>query len=338
MTLKLSSLATAILASHLLMGSVCAQQVRALNLDDAPPDMVHAAPEIDLGQPGADTVLPLATPPAVAPATGVAQQAAAAAQAGASAETVLRQAVPSSPAGAERATFVRQPVRVSLPVGVERLITLPAPAALHVPSDIEAVARIEVIDKTIYATALMPFTPLRLVAELVDSGQQIPLDIEAVASQTTAMPELQISVVAAAQASPSGTAAAQAVTATEAPVEVDMVELTRHAARQLYAPRRLAWASRGVSQTAVSTDAVPGLLRGADAEAVPLGQWKSSNLYVTAVRVTNRSRFPLEIPLDHLRGSWVAATAQHGRIGAAGSETDTTVIYLICERPFESCL
>ena len=32
-----------------------------------------------------------------------------------------------------------------LPVGRERLITLPAPAALHVPSDMARVARIEII-------------------------------------------------------------------------------------------------------------------------------------------------------------------------------------------------
>ncbi|MFN3493249.1 MAG: TIGR03749 family integrating conjugative element protein, partial [Hydrogenophaga sp.] len=58
--------------------------------------------------------------------------------------------------GVERAVFDRHPVRVALPVERERLITLPAPAALHVPHDLDAVARIETIDRTIYVTALVP--------------------------------------------------------------------------------------------------------------------------------------------------------------------------------------
>jgi hypothetical protein len=71
---------------------------------------------------------------------------------------------------------------------------------------------------------------------------------------------------------------------------------------------------------------------------MPLGAWKSGSLYVTAVRVTNRSRFPTELSLEQLRGQWIAATAQHVRIGPAGSDTDTTAIYLISNRPFEACL
>lgn len=117
-----------------------------------------------------------------------------------------------------------------------------------------------------------------------------------------------------------------------------MVQLTRHAARQLYAPRRLANAAPGVMQVAVSTDPVPALLRGANVDAAPVGQWKGGALYVTAVRITNKSRFALEVPLESVRGRWIAATAQHGRLGPAGSDTDTTAIYLVCERSFESCL
>lgn len=44
-------------------------------------------------------------------------------------------------------------VRVQLQVGRERLITLPSDALLHVPDDTEAVARLESIGGTIYATA-----------------------------------------------------------------------------------------------------------------------------------------------------------------------------------------
>lgn len=244
-------------------------------------------------------------------------------------------AAPSDRPGVERAVFNRQPVRVGLPVQRERLITLPGPAALHVPADIESVARVEAIDRTIYVTALVPFAPIRIVAELIDGGRQIPLDLVANAQTSGASAELEVFLDRSGRQE----AAAGAQAATESgPPAADMVELTRFASRMLYAPRRLATTRPGISQVQVSTKPVPGLVRGGLVETVPLGQWRSAGLYVTAVRVTNKSAQPFELPLEHLRGRWLAVTAQHGRIGPAGSETDTTALYLICDRAFDACL
>lgn len=237
--------------------------------------------------------------------------------------------------GVERAVFNRQPVRVGLPVQRERLITLPGPAALHVPADIESVARVEAIDRTIYVTALVPFAPIRIVAELIDGGRQIPLDLVANAQTSGASAELEVFLDRSGRQETS--AGAQAATESGPPA-ADMVELTRFASRMLYAPRRLATTRPGISQVQVSTKPVPGLVRGGLVETVPLGQWRSAGLYVTAVRVTNKSAQPFELPLEHLRGRWLAVTAQHGRIGPAGSETDTTALYLICDRAFDACL
>ena len=344
--LRLSAMLTALwLASPAL-----AQQVQTLSLDDVPPDMVEinadsSAPgfsPIDLGEDldGASTAH-IHSPGAVpaSRASGVATRAAQQARSG---KKITRRPDSSARQGAERAVFDRHPVRVPLPVDVERLVTLPAPAALHVPSDMARVARLEVIDKTIYATALVPFTPIRIVAELIDSGQQIPLDLVAGDETAGATAELEVFVV-----EPEHLAAARGEvlesdnesSGNSAPetAGVDMVELTRHAARQLYAPRRLAWTTPGVQQVEIGTTPVEGLIRGVDVQTTPLGQWRGGRLYVTAVRVTNQSRYPVEIPLEDIRGQWLAATAQHGRIGPAGSETDTTAVYLVCDRAFEAC-
>ena len=240
-------------------------------------------------------------------------------------------AVPTRPAspGTERAVFARVPIKVNLPVKRERLITLPSAAALHVPDDIEAVAKIQAIDRTVYVTALVPFAPIRIVAELLEGGQQIPLDLQADAhSQTTA--ELEVFLPTAP--ADAGTAPATALPA------ADLVELTRFAARMLYAPKRLALAQENIQQVMLTQRPVAGLLRAAPVHTIPIAQWKSGDLYVTAVRVSNQSSRPLELVLEDLRGNWVAATAQHGRLGPAGSELDTTAIYLVCERRFESCL
>lgn len=266
----------------------------------------------------------------------------------------IRKPPQNKPHGVERAVFDRAPVRAPLPVGIERMITLPAPAALHVPSDMSKIARIEVIDRTMYITALQEFTPVRIIAELIDSGQQIPFDLLADSTTTSARSELQVFVVASSSPGagksegdgPASQAAAQATSMTNEhtlsqqmaeSAPTDMVQLTRYAAHQLYAPKRLATPLSGVQQVEVTAEPIANLIRGVNVVSTPVGQWRSGQLYVTAVLIKNRSHHPLEIPLEQMRGQWIAATAQHGRIGSAGSETDTTAIYLVCQRRFEAC-
>lgn len=368
--LRVGLLSTALL----VFGPVQAQQVQTLNPVGQTPELLQpdltpagtnaahptgpdqpttatalpgraAAPmlgEVDLGQsfePGGQGEEPAAR-------LGTARRAALAAQqatdkprtpTGAGAAKVDAQR-PADVPGIERAVFDRHPVRVALPVQRERLLTLPGPAALHVPHDLDAVARVEAIDRTVYITALVPFAPIRIVAELIEGGQQIPLDLVAGPQAAQASGELQVFLASRASASAHGDIAPHAGASDSAPPAADMVELTRFAARMLYAPRRLATPVAGIQQVQVGQQPVPGLLRVARVLAVPMGQWRSAGLYVTAVRLTNQSPMPLELQLEQLRGNWLAATAQHGRLGVAGSDTDTTAVYLICDRAFESCL
>jgi integrating conjugative element protein (TIGR03749 family) len=328
-------------------------EVRDLALaKPAPADVVEVAPvqgtpvQVDLGEQlpnapgaaGASTATPGAS-------IGAATRAAAAAMTKRTSAKAAGNAGGGASATTERVVFARLPVRVGLSVGQERLVTLPGPVALHVPADIDTVARIESIDRTLYVTALVPFTPLRIVAELIDGGQQIPLDLVAKAGPAQGLTELEVFLPAGRGGKGSGQAVASGAgrddaAATEEPAvpAANMVELTRFASRMLYAPRRLAQGMTGVQQVALSAKDAPGLVPGARVQATPMAQWRSGDLYVTAVRVTNRSATPLELPLENLRGRWVAVTAQHGRIGAAGTETDTTALYLICDRAFEACL
>jgi len=334
-----------IAAGLLLSQPAHAQQVQSLTPAGDAPELIGAqaqfASNVDLGQAVSTRARPApAQTASTSSVAGMSLPAPLSSSGGARAAAARAQLrpVPSAPSSGpvERAVFAREPVRVNLDVGQERLITLPAQALLHVPSDMDAVARIESIGGTIYVTALVAFAPIRIIAELVDSGQQIPFDLVAQAETKnttgTGAGELQVAVM-----EPS-TVANPTVAAPAEPLPVDMVELTRHAARQLYAPRRLAVGTAGVSQIGVQSRPIAGLLRGANVEAVPVGQWRSANLYVTAVRITNLSRYALEVPLEQVRGRWIAATAQHGRIGPTGTDTDTTAIYLVCERSFESCL
>lgn len=248
---------------------------------------------------------------------------------------------PVGDADVERVVARRGPVRVLVQPGLERLVSFPGPVALHAPEGLDTLARIQIIDRTVYIKALMPFEALRLVAEDLGSGRQIPLDLVAQARPTSPVRDpLEIVVpglgAGAAFVAPAPTPSAAA--AEGAPDEgLDMVGLTRYAAQSLYAPRRLAPARPGVRSIPVRSTPIDGLYRGWRVRTTPIAAWRSGQLYVTAVRFDNDGREPHDLDLDDIRGRWLAATAQHRRLLPAQTEWNSTTVYLVCDRPFDAC-
>jgi integrating conjugative element protein (TIGR03749 family) len=253
----------------------------------------------------------------------------------------------------ERIVFQRSPIRVVLTLGKERMVTFPSTVAFHSPEGFEGLVQSQIIERTAYLTALAPFGNLRVVAEDLTTGRLIPIDFVVSANPKAALPQVEV-LLSKRNASPSA-AAAGAATATAGrpgdeagvampepapePAPLDMVALTRYASQALYAPRRLIPSAPGVRQMPIATVPVAGLYRGATGASVqttPIGSWRSGQLYVTAVRLTNQSAQTLDIDLQELRGQWIAASAQHTRLLARGSDWDTTAVYLVSDRPFEA--
>lgn len=234
--------------------------------------------------------------------------------------------------GVNRVTFNRRPIPVSLQVGREKLISFPGPVVLHVPAGAESMIRLQTIGRTVYATALAPFGSVRIIAEdLERDGRQFPVDLIARQGTVSASDEIEIHAPTV-----NATPPVQASTRAEAE-PTDIVALTRYASQMLYAPSRLMPASSAIRQVPVKVAPVPGLYRGSEVITSPIAAWRSGTLYVTAVRVTNATASAMELDLDQLRGQWLAATAQHNRLGPRGSEADTTALYLVCDKPFEAC-
>lgn len=236
---------------------------------------------------------------------------------------------PTDNEDAERVVFQRAPIRVALSVNQERLVTFPGPIAFRAPEGFEGLVQTQIIDRTAYLKAIAPFGSIRVVAEDLGTGRQIPIDL--VSDSTTTVVKRPVEVMVPAQMS-SDTAVAGNETKT-----LDMVGLTRYAAQSLYAPRRLVPAVPGVKQLPIASVPVEGLYRGWRVQTTPIGAWRSGQLYVTAVRFTNQGQQPLDIDLQEMRGRWLAATAQHTRLLAAGSDWSTTTVYLVCDRPFDAC-
>jgi integrating conjugative element protein (TIGR03749 family) len=244
---------------------------------------------------------------------------------------------------AERVVYQRAaPVRVVMAVGVERLVTFPSAVAFRTPEGFDQMVQMQIIERTAYLRPLAAFQSLRVVAEDLTTGRQIPIDLVADArtSKALATRPMEVVVPSASRVVAGAEAGQEAQPARTRAPEVpalDMVGLTRYAAQSLYAPRRLIPTVPGVQQVPVTAAPVEGLYRGWKLETTPIAAWRSGSLYVTAVRFTNLDAQVHDIDLQDLRGQWMAATSQHTRLLAGGSDWDTTTVYLVCERPFEAC-
>jgi integrating conjugative element protein (TIGR03749 family) len=231
----------------------------------------------------------------------------------------------------ERVVYQLAPVRIPLPIGRERTVSLPGPFALHAPEGFDALVRSQIIERTAYLKGLAPFGSVRVVAEDLVTGRQIPMDLVSVPDDGSPQRPMEVFAPVHRQEGASGNAGDPG-----AP-PLDMVALTRHAAQSLYAPRRLIPSTPAVRQVPVNPKPVDGLYRGWRVETVPIGAWRSGDLYVTAVRFTNTGDQAVDLDLQEVRGRWLAATAQHTRLLASDPAWRTTTVYLVCDRPFDAC-
>lgn len=237
----------------------------------------------------------------------------------------------------ERVVWRKVPIAVPLIVGEERLVHFPDSVSVGLPPSLNAVLRSQSINGTLYLLARQPFAPTRVLVRSETEGSIYVLDISAEThgDEPRSLPELQILLQ-------TGTASAHegnddTSPGNQRPAAGGYVALTRFAAQQLYAPTRLLPTQKGVVAIPVRQEPV-ALVVGGAVEAVPVAAWKSGGRYVTAVKLTNRNTRPVVLDPRELRGSWLAATFQHNRLLAAGSDADSTAVYLVSERPFEAAL
>jgi len=237
----------------------------------------------------------------------------------------------------DRIEWRHEPITVLLGVDVERRISFPSPVKVGLPANVNETLRTQNIDNTLYLKALAPFPVTRVSVQDIASGQIFLLDLKADKSGASSEPiEIRLASDEATQSENADTDKAAA----SAP-PVTLAGLTRFASQQSFAPSRMLREAPGIWRVRLGSSEPVRLVGGKHAgaiEAIPLAAWRSRDYFVTTVRVRNVSSTPLTFDPRTLRGRWITATPQHGRLAAMGDEADTTAVYLISARPFEESL
>ncbi len=226
----------------------------------------------------------------------------------------------------EPVVWRKAPIRVLLHEGEERLVHFPGSVRMALPESLAALLRAQSIHGTLYLRADAPFVPTRVLVYTQPEGPIYVLDLEAVATGTHALPDIEI--------------------VTQAPVSEDRaqptspwgyVALSRFAAQTLHAPPRLVPHESGIVRVSVIAEPVP-LVQDHRVQAVPVAAWKAGGYYVSAVQLTNLESRPVTLDPRELCGHWLAATFQRNRLQPAGDALDTTTVYLVSDRPLDAAL
>ena len=226
----------------------------------------------------------------------------------------------------ERIEWKKVPIRLELVVGQEQRIEFPNAVKVGIPSSVQPRLRTQSVNGAVYLLAHAPFDTNRIMVRELDSGRIYLLDVTSTQDGAVTHP-VQIYVT-------DDSGAYDLEINNPSPERPSYIQLTRFAAQQLYAPSRLVKDNSAIIRVPVSGHSVD-LLHGGAVEAIPLVAWRANGLYITAVKLTNRTHQARTLDPRDLRGAWLTASFQHHRLFPVGDEADTTAVYLISARPFE---
>lgn len=220
-------------------------------------------------------------------------------------------------------TYSNQPLHIVIPVDIPVEMQFPEPVEFGIPEELSDFLQIENLASTIYLTANATFPSTTVLVKLMHSN--VPIVIRLAASMDETGPYTYV-----IRASQRGKPMARSVAPSP-------VELTRFAAQQLFAPDRLLPKSQTIVRVHVSIDPIE-LTRDLDIRSQPIGSWSTGSLYVTAVKLENLSSTTKRLSPQDLRGNWRTATYHHSRLLVHGTDGDTSIVYLVSDKPFSTAL
>lgn len=230
----------------------------------------------------------------------------------------------------ERVVWDKKPIEIILQPNVEKMLVLPTESArVKIPAAIRGSLDTLSNNGVIYWTASEEFSAKRVLIQDTQNQQMLVVNLSSSAEHGTG------EAVSVLYKSPEQEAADENVQQQNAQLKTyGYEELTRTAAKHLYAPERLIQVPDGMFRINVKQVSDLHLIRGHIVEMTPVISFSNAGLYVTAVKLRNKQSTKVILDPRDIRGNWLAATFQHATLGPTGELTDTTALYLISKRPF----
>jgi integrating conjugative element protein (TIGR03749 family) len=249
----------------------------------------------------------------------------------------------------EHVVWQQAPIDVTLPVGKERMVSFPSAVAFGYDKNIlpDNLLRAQNNNGVLYLFAKAPFAAQRVQVKLMDSGQIILLNLSAQKeASVTPIDVVMSSAVNRVSAVPKNSPSTNIPEEDSTPQSNDFsdnaisyISLTRFAAQQLYAPKRLLTQPPAIFRTPMHTAKTVPLFRDGGVIAMPLASWRGGDLTVTAVLLRNQLHQSLTLDPRNICGSWQATTFfLQTVLAVSGQRRDSTTVFLVANRAFADAL
>ncbi|MCX4030179.1 TIGR03749 family integrating conjugative element protein [Endozoicomonas sp. SM1973] len=231
-----------------------------------------------------------------------------------------------------RVIWDKKPIKVTLAVGKEKLLSFPEKIKVWFPNDLRGKVKHTIADGVLYITATATFSETRFRVHELETDKIYLLDLSAVAKKAVRQRDIQ--VVTPEVVEKEAKESIEKQTKLSQKKKVDWyVRLTRHASQALYAPERLMPSDPAIQRMPVNKAPV-SIIRGERVKATPIAAWSGGNFYVTAIKLQSQSNQVIDLDFNVIRGQWLAATLQHFQLYPRGDMRDTTTLYVISQHEY----
>lgn len=235
-----------------------------------------------------------------------------------------------------------EPIKLELKVNQEAQLAFEYILGdIGIPDGIKDVLEVQSIDSRLWLKAKTDFKPVRfLIKDQIGNISILLLSAKQSASLVTTVQPIKYNVVTELKQKVSIAAHLNAKSKQQS---LNYVDLTRFAAQTFYAPKRLV-NKVNVIRKPIDTKSVSlfacslHLSCNGNVLANPVATWHSKRYYITAVMLKNKTNRKIILDPRDLIGRWKSATFQFNSIGRAGTNTDTSMVYLVSLLPFEQSL
>ena len=114
--------------------------------------------------------------------------------------------------------------------------------------------------------------------------------------------------------------------------------LTSHAIQSIRQPADQHVPVQGIQAVRLTRHSPIELLPNRKISGTPLESWRSGDLYITPLLLRNSGRESVEIKPQQLRGRWLKATLDIKRLNGIDSNSNTTYLYLLSDKPFDQAM
>jgi integrating conjugative element protein (TIGR03749 family) len=236
------------------------------------------------------------------------------------------------------------PISITLPVNKEKRLIFPSSVSVDLKSALTSdQLRILNNDKSIYLTALKPFSTTRIYVTIKDSGEVVLIDLtvnENAANETQQIEIKQNNTHTDINSPITATATDNTSQESDSSTndDVNLSDLIRFAWQKTYAPERLIQNPLLFARSPMKTEKfVSDLIYGDKVIAYPEISWMSGKYYITAVLLRNKYQHSTHIDIHKdLCGDWQASAIYPTTYlkPYGNKQGDSAMLFLVSSKPF----